>query len=60
MINPTHGDIGRKVVYRDPHKDTPEEGELSSLGMTEGAVFVRFKGPTGELTPCNRLEWVSP
>lgn len=63
MINPTEKDIGRKVVYRSfPNADT-EEGIISSLPGPENsnygtAVWVRFKGPNGEMTPLDRLEWI--
>jgi hypothetical protein len=62
MIEPTEKDIGRKVVYRAPYREVGlsreyEEGVITSLARG-GSVFVRFRGPQGELTPCNRLEWI--
>jgi hypothetical protein len=64
MIAPTETDIGRKVVYRDPFGDGPQEGVISSLPKPDNsnygkAVWVRFKGPTGEMTPLDRLEWIA-
>lgn len=64
MINPTKEDIGRKVVYRDPHAEDCEEGIISSLPSPDNsnfgkAVWVRFKGPNGEMTPLDRLEWIA-
>jgi hypothetical protein len=63
MIRPTEADIGRKVVYRDPYRNEREEGVISSLPDPSNpnfghAVWVRFKGPTGEMTPLDRLEWI--
>jgi hypothetical protein len=59
-IEPTEADIGRRVVYRPIHLDVPEEGEITSLSTIPHTVFVRFRGPGGELTPTQSLEWVSP
>ena len=62
MIAPTEADIGRKVVYRSLPDAEPEEGIISSLGpdrVAGTAVFVRFRGPTGELTRCCSLEWIA-
>lgn len=62
MINPSKSDVGRKVVYRARPDAEPEEGELSSIGPNpsgkHGFVFVRFRGPSGEMTPCRNLEWI--
>lgn len=58
---PTAQDIGRRVIYHDGHQ--AQEGVISSLvpdmrgGKCKHHVFVRFRGPGGELTPCSRLEW---
>ncbi len=63
MINPTEADIGRKVVYRDQFDQRPEEGVISSLPTPDNsnygkAIWVRFKGPNGEMTPLDCLEWM--
>lgn len=60
----TEDDIGRKVIYRDPYSPKFEEGEISSVPMPDNpnygkGVWVRFKGPTGEMTPLERLEWIA-
>jgi hypothetical protein len=65
MIIPTALDLGRKVVYRSHRNAEPEEGEISSLAKQGGQidprfVFVRFRGPNGELTPTSKLEWMAP
>lgn len=65
MIRPTKDDVGRKVVYRSRPDGIPEEGVLTGLAKQGGQiderfVFARFRGPTGELTPCARLEWLAP
>jgi hypothetical protein len=58
VITPTEKDIGRAVVYRDTYPNAPiEKGVVSRLSRLEGMVFVRFRGPGGELTPCHKLEW---
>lgn len=65
MINPktlTLDDIGRVVIYKPPHFiDEPsmwEWGVLSSF-RDDGAIFVRFKGPTGERCSPEDLWWES-
>lgn len=58
---PTVSDIGRKVVYRAFDGADPEEGIITSLKTSDRgapAVFVRFKGATGELTPLRKLEYI--
>jgi hypothetical protein len=56
----SQADIGRKVTYVPNHaKDNPalwEHGELSSF-REDGAIFVRFKGPTGERCDPENLRW---
>ena len=50
---------GARVLYVDPHGG-PEVGALSSWRIdTKGlpATFVRFRGPTGERCPPERLRW---
>lgn len=64
MINPSEADLGRKVVYRSRPDADPEEGVLSSLAKRGGEIdhrfaFVRFRGPSGELTPTDKLEWIA-
>jgi len=53
-------DLGRNVVYVPMHaKDDPkqwEHGKLSSY-REDGAIFVRFKGPTGERCNPEDLRW---
>lgn len=58
MIHPTEHDIGRLVLYR-PFGGQTEEGRISSLAPEHRppCVFVKFRGPTGELTRCDRLSW---
>lgn len=54
----TDEDIGRRVSYHDPYKPT-EIGVLSSF-RDDGAIWVRFKGPTGERCDPESLRWESP
>jgi len=59
MIEPTQGDIGRRVVYRE-HGDFPgrkiEEGTLTSFN--EKYAFVRYGGVTSAATDFADLEWI--
>lgn len=48
-------DIGRKVSYR-PRESGWEFGVLSSV-REDGAIFVKFKGPTGERCEPKNLFW---
>lgn len=60
MIHPTEHDIGRQVAYWPGNGRPPEYGWISSLTpnpTVPACVFVRFRGPTGELTRCDRLNW---
>lgn len=56
----TETDIGRHVIYvpnhapRDPKQW--EHGILSSF-REDGAIWVRFKGPTGERCDPHQLRW---
>lgn len=59
MISPTIDDIDRKVVYRPRPDADPEEGVLSSLCKDQRYAFVRFRGPNGELTPTDKLDWLA-
>lgn len=53
---PTQADLGRRAIYRPDAE--PEEGVISSLVKLQPTfVFVRFRGPTGELTHTSKLEW---
>ncbi len=57
-----HEDLGRKIVYVPNH--APEDptqwqhGVLSSY-RDNGAIFVRFKGPTGERCEPENLRWAA-
>lgn len=57
----TEDDIGRRVTYIPNHaKDDPgqwERGVLSSFNDSNGGVWVRFKGPTGERCNTENLIW---
>lgn len=41
-IDREHALVGRKVVYRDPYKDHPEEGFVTSVNVEANLVFVRY------------------
>lgn len=50
---------GDNVTYTAYHGATPEKGVVSSVkNNSDGTqnVWVRFKGPTGELTPVSKLK----
>lgn len=53
----TDGDIGRIVAYQPPHAARPEFGTLSTFSHANGAIWVRFAGPTGERCPPEYLKW---
>ena len=61
MIYPVQADVGRLVCYNNGRE--VQEGRLTSL-PPEGSkyrdthVFVRFRGPQGELTPNKDLVWL--
>ena len=50
-------DVGQKVYYIPRHKEkkpeNAEEGVVTSI--RDNHVYVRFKGPGGELTPIEML-----
>lgn len=37
-----HPLVGRAVVYRDPYKDKPEQGTVTSVNADANLVFVRY------------------
>jgi hypothetical protein len=37
-----HPLVGRVAVYRDPFRDAPEQGPITSVNVDAGIVFVRF------------------
>jgi hypothetical protein len=37
-----HHLVGRAVVYRDPYKDAPEQGIVTSVNVEANLVFVRY------------------
>jgi hypothetical protein len=45
-----HRLVGRMVVYRDPYRDKPEEGTITSVNEKAGLVFVRYNGSTSTAT----------
>ncbi len=51
----TQEDIGRQVTFTYPHGERCY-GVLSSF-REDGAIFVRFNGPTGERCDAERLSW---
>ena len=42
----THSFVGRIAVYRDPYKDAPEQGMITSVNVEANLAFVRFNGCT--------------
>ena len=51
MITQDHPFVGRVVVYRDPYKDKPEQGPVTSVNVEHNLVFVRYgSGTTSEAT----------
>jgi hypothetical protein len=56
-IDPTQGDIGRKVVYRAAPNYEPEEGVITSFN--DRVVFVRYgSGVTSAATERCDLDWI--
>ena len=51
----TPDDIGRNVTFTYAHGERVF-GKLSSY-REDGAIFVRFKGPNGELCDAEALSW---
>ncbi|MGE0290635.1 MAG: hypothetical protein AB7I42_25140 [Bradyrhizobium sp.] len=37
-----HPLVGRVVAYRDPYRDAPEQGPITSVNEEAGLVFVRY------------------
>lgn len=60
MIEPTEGDLGRRVIYRPRHTTAWwEEGVVTSFN--ERYVFVRYGTQTTSMaTLCEELEWTNP
>jgi hypothetical protein len=58
MIQPTHNDVGRSVVYRG-HAGEREDGIITSIN--EHYVFVRYRNQhpsaPGQATRADQLEW---
>lgn len=64
----TPEDIGRTVVYTPPHGGPGHQGVLSSYRADTsdektgkvrlGAVYVRFRGPQGEMCQPSSLSWL--
>lgn len=40
--NFNHPLVGRIVVYRDPYRENPEQGPITSVNEEAGLVFVRY------------------
>jgi len=56
MINPTHNDIGRRVVYRSHPNAVPQEGRI--LSLSDQNVFVRYDDGAGtHAINRHNLEW---
>lgn len=59
MIEPTHADIGRSVVYQGGHPDDRDEGVITSFN--ERVVFVRYRAQhpsaPGQATSREDLQW---
>lgn len=46
-----HPIVGRVAVYRDPHKEAPEQGVITSVNVDANLVFVRYgQGSTSAAT----------
>ena len=56
MINPTHEDIGRGVVYQASYPDAPREDGTITRIIDSETVFVSYKGQP-KATSCCDLEW---
>lgn len=50
MIDHHHPLVGRIAVYRDPYRDAPEQGVITSVNVEAGLVFVRYNGCTSAAT----------
>jgi len=49
-----HPFVGRVAVYRDPYRDKPEQGPITSVNVEANLVFVRYgSGSTSAATECN-------
>ena len=57
MIEPTHDDIGRSVLYRSHHRASPRRGRIVSL--SDRYVVVRYDDEIGRPHAIDRhnLEW---
>lgn len=50
----SHPLVGRVVVYRDPYRDKPEQGPITSVNAAANLVFVRYgSGSTSAATSCD-------
>lgn len=50
----SHPFVGRVAVYRDPYRDKPEQGPITSVNVAANLVFVRYgQGSTSAATMCD-------
>jgi hypothetical protein len=56
MIKPTHGDVGRRVLYRSHPNADPQIGRIVSLSDRYAYVCYDHDGRTHAIDP-RTLEW---